>query len=85
MSGDKKQLEPSDLSFNESIKPTCVALSQKTEVEEAKGREIEVVNMVMGTAEGQIFVFDPILRGRGQDIKRYIFDKDTKMQQVDLV
>ncbi len=37
----------------------------------------------MGTLEGQIYFFDPILRGK-MDIKRYNFDFEKK-KSIDLV
>lgn len=43
----------------------------------------EEINLLMGTSDGGIYIFDPVIRGR-MEIKRYKYDLE-KRKTVDLV
>ncbi len=88
------QIAPEDALFSDQLRPSSVAinktpirlnLNQHGEVIKTDNSPFchEEVNLLMGTTDGGIYIFDPVIRGR-MEIKRFKHDFE-KRKTVDLV
>lgn len=86
---DYRGMKLEDIAFTQSMRPTCISINktpfQTLVPSETTGDYFhEEIGLVVGTTDGSVLMFDPVIRGK-MEIKSYNYDCDKKKKSVDLV